>query len=151
MEGLLMRKPSQPNWQKGLEWLCPVRSALKKPFFVSTWLCSTIIVAHLHTGGPPVKENSLMWSPVMHSWVSNVSFQNPLNAGTLWRYRGFSPYANFISANFISVNFIGANFISANFISANFISAIFQNFLKIFGLCVFRAIYFITAILYVLG
>ena len=33
------------------------------------------------------------------------------------------------------------------FISANFITAIFQNFPQIFGLCVFRAIYFITVIL----
>ena len=41
-------------------------------------------------------------------------------------YRGSSPYSNFISANFITM--------------------IFQNFPKIFGLCVFRAIYFITAI-----
>ena len=45
-------------------------------------------------------------------------------------YREFSPYANFISANFIT--------------------AIFQNFPKIFGLCVFRAIYFINAI-FILG
>ena len=41
-------------------------------------------------------------------------------------YREFSPYANFITANFIT--------------------AVFQNFPKIFALCVFRAIYFITAI-----
>ena len=34
----------------------------------------------------------------------------------------------------------------ANFISANFITAIFQNFPKIFGLCIFWANYFITAI-----
>ena len=38
------------------------------------------------------------------------------------KYRGFSPYANFISANFIA--------------------AVFQNFLKLFGLCIFRAIHF---------
>ena len=44
---------------------------------------------------------------------------------TYW-YRGFSHYANLISGNFIT--------------------AIFQNFPKIFALCVFRAIFFITAI-----
>ena len=41
-------------------------------------------------------------------------------------YRGFSSYANFISANFIT--------------------AVYQNFPKIFALCVFSAIHFITAI-----
>ena len=43
-----------------------------------------------------------------------------------FNYRELSPYANFISANFNT--------------------AISQNFPKIFGLCVLRAIYFITAI-----
>ena len=45
---------------------------------------------------------------------------------TKWSYRGFSPYGNFITANFIT--------------------AIFQNFPKIFGLCLFRADFFINAI-----
>ena len=42
------------------------------------------------------------------------------------KYRGFSPYANFISANFIT--------------------AILQNIPKIFALSEFWAIYFISAI-----
>ena len=90
-----------------------------------------------------------------------VAFTNEFYIRWPGTYRGSSPYANFIIANFISANFISANFISAyfisanlisanfisaNFISANFISAIFQNFPKIFGLCFYRAIYFITAI-----
>ena len=50
---------------------------------------------------------------------------------TQYTYRGSSPYVNFITARFIT---------------ANFITAIFQNIPEIFGLCVFLANYFITAI-----
>ena len=76
---------------------------------------------------------------------------DPIFFTTYWR-REYIPYN--IECRIESVqdlNFrLGIEYMQsstyANFISENLITAIFQNFQKIFGLCIFRAIYFITAI-----
>ena len=50
----------------------------------------------------------------------------------------------------VPIYFCGKLSTGGSRVYVNFITAIFQNFPKIFGLCIFRAIYFITAI-FVLG